>query len=150
MAVQASLKQRVPFAEVCPAGALCLAVEPVIDFDRRGQGDDQARDKDTGERLWQVRILDLDPAAGRFGGSKELKVKIASPVQPVPPSPQVPGYPPAVEFIDVTLTPYVDSQKCKGTAKAGPHKCGARLGWSIRAGAMVEPGTSHTGRSKAA
>ncbi|MEV6306106.1 hypothetical protein AB0M02_42310 [Actinoplanes sp. NPDC051861] len=35
-----------------------------------------------------------------------------------------------VEFIDVTLTPYVDSQKCRGTGK-----CRARLAWSVRSGA---------------
>ena len=149
MAIQMSTKHQVPFDQVCPHGALFLGVEPVIDFDLRGRGDDQARDKDTGERLWQVRILDLDPAAGRFGGSKELKIKVASPVQPVPPTSAVPGYPPAVEFTDVTLTAYVDSQRCKGAVKTGPHRCGARLGWSIRAGAMVGPATVTSGRPKA-
>ncbi|SCG14982.1 hypothetical protein GA0070610_1207 [Micromonospora echinofusca] len=135
MAVPNTIKVPVPFEYVFPHGALCLGVEPVTDFDKRGQGDDQARDKDTGERLWVVKVLDLDPEAGKFGGSKEVKVKIAAAVQPVPPASKIPGYPPAVEFSDVTLTPYVDSQRCKGNA----HKCRARQAWSIRASAVTEP-----------
>lgn len=50
----------------------------------------------------------------------------------------MPGYPPIVQFDDVMLTPYVDSQKCKGVGA----KCRARLGWSIRASAMSAPQTS--------
>ncbi|MFC0002823.1 hypothetical protein [Micromonospora siamensis] len=135
MAVPNTIKVPVPFEYVFPAGVLCLGVQPVTDFDKRGQADDQARDKDTGERLWVVKVLDLDPEAGKFGGTNEVKVKIAAPVQPVPPASKIPGYPPAVEFTDVTLTPYVDSQRCKGNAP----KCKARQAWSIRAGAMTEP-----------
>jgi hypothetical protein len=62
---------------------------------------------------------------------------VAAPVQPVPPAPTVPGYPPMVEFTGITLTPYTDSQRCKGTGS----KCRARLAWSIRATAMTEPQT---------
>jgi hypothetical protein len=36
--------------------------------------------------------MDLNEQAGKFGGSKEVKVKVAAPVQPVPPAPTVPGY----------------------------------------------------------
>lgn len=56
-------------------------------------------------------MLDLDPEAGRFGSAKEVKVKIAAPDQPIPPESLVPGYPPAVEFAGVTLTPYVNQQR---------------------------------------
>jgi hypothetical protein len=147
VAIPLTTKMSVPFEYVCPQGCLFLGVSPVTDFDKRGSGDDQARDKETGLRLWQVKVLDLDPEAGKFGATNELKIKVAADVQPVPPAPQVPGYPPAVEFTDVTITPYVDSQKCKGEKK--PHKCGARQAWSIRAGAMVEPRTA-TGTKKAA
>jgi hypothetical protein len=138
-----SIKVPVPWDYVAPHGALCLGVEPATDFDKRGQGDDQLRDKETGERIWLVRLLDLDPEAGKFGGSKEFKVKVVAPHQPVPPTSAVPGYPPIVEFTDVTLTPYVDSQKCKGVG----NKCRARLGWSVRASAMTAPQAS---RAKAA
>ncbi|GLW32971.1 hypothetical protein [Actinoplanes regularis] len=143
MAVPNSMKVPVPFDYVFPAGALFLGAEPATDFDKRGQGDDQLRDKETGERIWLVRVLDLDPEAGKFGGSKEFKVKVVAPQQPVPPASMVPGYPPMVEFTDVTLTPYVDSQKCKGAAG----KCRARLAWSVRASAMT---AAQTNRAKAA
>ncbi len=144
MAVPNGLKVPVSWELIAPHGALFLGVEPATDFDKRGTGDDQLRDKETGERVWLVKVLDLDPEAGKFGGSKEAKVKVVAPVQPVPPTSAVPGYPPAVEFTDVTLTPYVDSQRCKGS---GP-KCKARLAWSIRATGMTEP--RHAARLKGA
>lgn len=128
--VPASVRIPVESSYVFPAGALFLGVEPLTDFSKRGQGDDQARDEN-GVRLWQVRVLDLDPQAGKYGSSKEVKVKVASEVQPVPPASAVPGYPPMVEFEGVTLTPYVDSsRKCTD-------RCRARLAWSVRATAMV-------------
>jgi hypothetical protein len=130
-----TMKVPVPFECVFPYGVLCLGVEPATDFDKRGQADDQLRDKETGERVWLIKGLDLDPEAGKFGGSKEFKAKLPAPVQPVPPTSAVPGYPPAVEFTGITLTPYVDSQRCKGN---GP-KCRARLAWSIRIESMTEP-----------
>jgi hypothetical protein len=139
MAVPNAMKVPVPFDFVCPAGALCLGVEAATDFDRRGQADDQLRDKETGERVWLVKILDLDEQAGKFGGSKELKVKVVAPTRPVPPTSLVPGYPPAVEFTGVTISPYVDSQRCKAPEAGRPHKCKARLAWSIRATGMTEP-----------
>ena len=127
-----TMKVPVPFDYVFPHGALCLGVEPVRDFDAKGE-DKQARDRDSGERLWQVRVLDLDPEAGRFGSSREVKVKLAAPHQPVPPESTVPGYPPAVEFTGVTLTPYVDQQrKCTD-------RCRARLAWSVRIESMTAP-----------
>jgi hypothetical protein len=84
--------------------------------------------------------MDQDPDAGKFGRSTEVKVKIAAPVQPVPPTGvTLPGgiTVTPVGFTDLTVTPYNDSNPCKGIAK--PHKCRARLAWSIRAGALVEP-----------
>jgi hypothetical protein len=147
VAVPNALKVPVPFEYVFPAGALCLGVEPATDFEKRGQGDDQLRDKETGERVWLVKVLDLDEAAGKFGASKEVKVKIVAPVQPVPPASMIPGYPPAVEFTGVTLTPYVDSQRCKTDGPVSA-KCKARLAWSVRATGMTEPQAA--GKAKAA
>ena len=138
MSVPNALQVPVPMEYVFAHGALGLRVEPVTDFDKRGQGDDQARDKATGERLWQVVVMDLDPQAGSFGRSTEVKVKIAAAVQPVLPESPVPGYPPRVEFSDLTLTPYVDSQRCKGSDK-GAHRCRARLAWSVRASGLHAP-----------
>lgn len=130
--VPLTMKVPVPCEYVFPHGALCLGVEPVRDFDAKG-ADDQARDRDSGKRLWQVRVLDLDPEAGKFGASKEIKVKIASDQPPVAPEPAVPGYPPIVEFTGVSVTPYVNSQRrCTD-------RCKARLAWSVRAESMTAP-----------
>jgi len=68
-------ENQVPSEVVFPRGALCLGVEPVRDFDAKGS-DNQARDKETGKRLWQVLVVDLDPRVGRFGSTKEIKVKM--------------------------------------------------------------------------
>ena len=57
------------------------------------------------------------PGGGQFGGSTEVKVKIAAPHQPVLPPSAVPGYPPAVEFTDLVLTPYVDPSGARATAR---------------------------------
>jgi hypothetical protein len=146
VAIPINIKVPVPFDFVFPSGCLCLGVEPVTDFDRRGQRDDQARDKESGERLWLVKVLDLDEAAGKFGGSKEVKVKVAAAQQPVPPASMVPGYPPMVEFTELTLTPYVDSQRC-GPGQ-GQHKCKARQAWSMRAVSMIP--AQPAGKSRAA
>ncbi|GGQ70246.1 hypothetical protein [Couchioplanes azureus] len=146
MAVPNTMKVPVPWEYIAPSGALFLGVEAATDFDKRGTGDDQLRDKETGERVWLVKALDLDPEAGKFGATKEIKVKVVAPVQPVPPAVTVPGYPPMVEFTGVTLTPYVDSQKCKGTTE----KCRARLAWSIRATGMTEPQAAGKGAKAAA
>jgi hypothetical protein len=70
VAVPNGMKVPTPFEYVFPHGCLFLGVEPATDFDRRGQGDDQRRDKETGERVWLVKVMDLDPEAGKFGASE--------------------------------------------------------------------------------
>jgi hypothetical protein len=142
--VPMTMKVPVPFDYVFPHGALCLGIEPVRDFDAKGD-DKQARDRESGERLWQIRVLDLDPEAGRFGSSREVKVKIATAHPPVAPESTVPGYPPSVAFTGVTLTPYVDQQrKCTD-------RCRARLAWSVRAESMTgATPASKTSHEKAA
>jgi hypothetical protein len=140
MAVPNGIKVPVTFEYVFPAGVMFMGVEPVTDFERKktGAADDQARDKDTGERLWHVTVIDNDEEASKFGRSPAVKVKIPAPYQPVPPVAQVAGYRPLVAFEGLTLTPYVDQNKCKAPG-GGPHKCGARQAYSIRASAMVDP-----------
>jgi hypothetical protein len=130
--VPASIRVPVPSGYVFPHGALALGVEPVTDFSRRDEQDNQARDKDTGQLLWTVSVIDLDPAAVRFGREK-TKVKIAAPHRPVLPTPTVPGYPPAVEFIDLQLVPWVDDSRCHNSPD-----CRARLAWSLRASGISE------------
>lgn len=130
---------------VFPHGALALRVEAATDFTRRGQADEQARDPDTGERVWTVTVLDNDPAATRFGRSAEVKVKIAAPREPVLPEPQYPGVPPLVEFEGLMLTPWTDSSRC---IRSDP--CKARLAYSIRASAVVAPRSLPPAAQKAA
>jgi hypothetical protein len=134
-----SIKIPVPFEYVFPNGALFLDVDKLIDFDRLSEDDNQVRDEH-GERVWAVKVMDLDPEAGKYGRSTVFKVKIAAPAAPVPPAPAVPGYPPAVAFTGLTVTPYNDTSGCKGERR--PHKCRARLAWSLRAAALVPPNAS--------
>jgi hypothetical protein len=75
--IQGSIKVQVPCETVFPYGALCLGVDKQLDFGKRGNGDDQARDKDTGLRVWVVRVTDLDPEAAKPGRTSEVKIKIA-------------------------------------------------------------------------
>lgn len=122
-----------------PFGALYLSVDKLVDFDRLREDDNQARDEH-GKRVWVVKVMDQDPDAGKFGRSTEVKVKIAADVQPVPPAGlKLPGgiTVTPVEFTELTVTPYTDSNGCKGISK--PHKCRARLAWSIRAAGMTAP-----------
>jgi hypothetical protein len=136
--IPGSIKIPVPFEYVFPNGALLLGVDKLVDFDRLRDDDNQARD-DHGQRIWTVKVLDLDPQAGRFGRSTEVKVKISAPSAPQPPAAAIPGYPPTVAFTDLTVTPYTDATGCKGGRS--PHKCRARQAWSIRAAALVDPAT---------
>jgi hypothetical protein len=116
----------VAFDFVLPAGAYAESVEPVRDFDasKPGTAGVQARDKLTGHPLWTVNVYDPDPQAR----TKAIKVKIASPVQPVLPE-AVGGMPfRPVEFDGMTITPYV----AEGAGRP-------RVAYSIRARAMRAP-----------
>ena len=120
MAIRGPFK--VSFGDVFPYGAFAKGhVEPVRDFDRSSKEMFvQQRDKDTGELMWQVEVIDADPESK---GAE--KVKIVAPVQPVLPEPLA-GFPFApVVFEDLRLTPYVN--------QAG------RLAYSLRASGIVGP-----------
>jgi hypothetical protein len=101
-------------------------VEPMRDFDRSTREQAvQAVDRDTGELVWTVDVVDADPEARE----RTVRVKITAPVQPVPPEtlPGVPFRP--VEFEGLTATPYVT------TTASGRSK----LAWSFRATGMRAP-----------
>jgi hypothetical protein len=127
MAVQPPFPVR--FEDVFPHGAYVLAVEEARDFDklRDGVPDTQARDKESGERIWTVRVLDADPEAR----TSELKVKIVAPVQPVAPEAtgSIPFRP--VEFDGLKVTPYVK----EGNGRP-------RVAYSLRATGMHAPGSA--------
>nr|BFE84227.1 hypothetical protein GCM10020093_068280 [Planobispora longispora] len=75
----------ITFEQVFPHGCYVVGeVEQVKDFDASTNGRTvYAKDKTTGELVWQVPVMDADPALK--AGQKTVAVKILSPVQPVPP-----------------------------------------------------------------
>lgn len=125
---------------VFPNGAFVVGeVTAVEDYDAAKaaresgrQVDTQARDKNTGMRLWQVRVVDADELARK--GQVEVTVKIAAEVQPVPPA-AVAGMPfRPVEFEDLVVTPWIDSSRER-----------PRIAWSLRASGMHAPGSAGKG-----
>jgi len=127
----------VEFGVVFPYGAFVASVSSVRDFEASKPGQEvQARDKDTGELLWQVDVI---PVNERGDAEQAVKVKIPAPVQPVPPE-ALPGSPfRPVEFDGMTVTPWVDNQRCTGPRKGEPHRCRARIGYSLMAKSMRAP-----------
>ena len=133
MSIGLGTRFRVAMEDVFPYGAYFRLVEPDNDFDlvRSKAADPQRRDKDGGQRLWVVTVLDGDPEAR----TAEVKVRIASPVQPVAPSP-APGMPfPQVEFADLSALPWVDGQRCR-SRRADDRECRGRVSYSLRASDM--------------
>ncbi|WP_219516840.1 plasmid replication, integration and excision activator [Nonomuraea ceibae] len=115
----------VTFDMAFPHGCYVVGeVEPVKDFDASTNGRFvQTRDKQSGELVWQVSVMDADPTLK--AAQKTVSVKILSPVQPVPPAPMA-GLPfTPVEFDHMTATPYVN--------QAG------RLAYSIKVREMRAP-----------
>ncbi|MEV0581302.1 plasmid replication, integration and excision activator [Nonomuraea sp. NPDC050310] len=126
MAIQGPIP--VTFNQVFPHGCYAVGeVEPVKDFEASSNGRFvQARDKHTGELVWQIPVMDADPSLK--AAQKTVAVKVLSPVQPVPPAP-VAGLPiTPVEFDGLTITPYVNGS--------------GRLAYSIKATQMHAPRTS--------
>ncbi|MBB2914813.1 hypothetical protein FHS43_006125 [Streptosporangium becharense] len=121
----------VTFEQVFPHGCYIVGeVEQVKDFDASSGGRTVfAKDKTTGELIWQVAVMDADP--GVKAGQKTVSVKLLSAVQPVVP-PALPGLPfVPVEFDGMTVTPYVAQNT-------------GRLAYSIRATALRAPRTTGT------
>jgi hypothetical protein len=131
-----SVKVPVASEVVFPAGALWMGVEAQTEFGVLVGQNAQAIDKDTGLPLWSCTVIDLEEPdeTARFRRSTELKVRIAAHVAPVPPLPRVPGYPPVVAFIGLSMTPYLDAGRCS----SGRERCGCRLAYSLRATGVVE------------
>lgn len=116
---------RVSMQDVFPAGAFVVGeVEKVRDFDKSTpERFVHAQDKQSGELVWSVPVLDADEAAPK--SAKTVVVKIVAAVQPVPPDAVVAAgheFRP-VEFEDLTVRPYVDDRR-------------NRVGYSLRARAM--------------
>jgi hypothetical protein len=134
MAIQQ--RMRVRFEDVFPEGVgMRGAVVAVEDFDAiqrakaegKEPGDVQVRDKESGLRVWEVRVVDYDEDAPKNQG--EVTVKIAAAVQPVPP-PRVEGQKlRPVEFDNLTVTAWIDDRGNR-----------PKIAWSLRADGMHAPG----------
>jgi hypothetical protein len=124
-----AIKGAIPMqhGDVFPHGCFVVGeVQAMRDFDRSTKDQAiQAVDRDTGELVWTVDVVDADPAARE----RTVRVKITAPVQPVPPE-TAPGLPfRPVEFEGLTATPYVQMM-ASGRGK---------LTWSFRATGMRAP-----------
>lgn len=125
MALRGGTRFTVRFEDVFPSGCVLGAdtvVCKVTDFEKRGKADDQDVDKVSGQRVWAVRVMDLDPDLE--GRSREVVVKLSAPVQPVSPV----GPFQLVEFDGLTVTPWVNDKH--------------RMQYSIRATGMRSPMTA--------
>lgn len=97
----------------------------------------QQRDRDTGEPVWVVDVMDFDPEARE----RTFKVKITAPVQPVPPD-AIEGLPVRPVVLEgLMVTPYL---KEVGNGRS-------RIAYSLRATGMSAPrGVRVQGETKAA
>jgi hypothetical protein len=96
------------------------------DYDEATGRRSPAVDKHTGQRVFSVRVMDMDPELE--GRSRETVVKILADRMPVPPT-RAPFE--LVEFEGLQVTPYVDTGRCQGRGR-----CGARMAFSLRATGM--------------
>lgn len=143
MAMRGRIK--VPFGEAFPFG-LCTAseqVEPSRDFDKsNGSTFVQELDKDTGQPVWQVEVLDMDPEVRT--ADRAVVVRIVADVQPVLPD-VIAGTPfRPIELENLTATPWVDSKGCRPNEP----QCRARIKWSYRATGLRAPRGARAASSK--
>ena len=107
MALKNGSRFAVGMADVFPDGC-CLvpgSITEAQDYDEKTKTRHPSRDKVTGTRVFQLRVVDMDPELE--GRSRETVVKILTDYQPVPP-----GRAPfeMVEFEGLMVTPYVNDK----------------------------------------
>jgi hypothetical protein len=133
MALQGGHRFAVPMAVLFPHGVYAMSVEQAMDYDEKSGRRTPSKDKQTGELVWTVTVIDRDPEARE----KQVKVKVTGPVQPVLPGEIMPGSGlHAVDFTDVTITPYVSEGRGGGRA---------RLAYSLRASGVYAQGKAPAG-----
>ena len=106
MALQGGHRFTVSMAEVFPHGVYAMAVEQAMEMnERNGQRvTAPAKDKQTGETVWTVTVMDRDPEAR----TKEVKVKVLGGLMPMLPGEIVAGTGlHAVDFVGMSCTPYI-------------------------------------------
>ena len=125
MAVQGPF--RVACGDVFPHGVGVVgAVTALVDFDRSTkEAKVQQLDKESGQLVWVVDVMDFDPEARE----RTFKVKIVAPVQPVPPE-AVAGAPVRPVLLEgLTVTPYL---KDVGNGRQ-------RIAYSLKASGLAAP-----------
>jgi hypothetical protein len=142
LALTGGVRLPVSTGDVFPDGCVLLpgSLAVVQDFDERTRVPSPAVDKVTGQRVWQVRVHDLDQSIAE-GRSREVVVKLLADREP-----QVPGngqFVP-VEFDGLTITPYVDSSRCNGQGG----RCRSRSAFSLRA-TGIRPARPQAGKDAA-
>ncbi len=132
LALKGGTRFTVNFADVFPNGCVYLpgSIGEVEDYDEKTGRRTPAKDKLTGQRVYQVRVFDNDEELGKR--AREVTVKLLGDVQPVPP---VGPFEP-IEFDGMTVTPYV--------ANTG------RMAYSLRATGMRAPAGAKASRPAAA
>ena len=78
------------------------SIADAMDYDEKTKARTPAVDKLTGKRVWQCRVVDMDPELE--GRARETVVKIIADREPVPPT-RTPFE--LVEFDNLQVTPYV-------------------------------------------
>src|SRR3954471_17602840 len=139
MALQGGHRFTVSMGDVFPDGVYAMSVEQAQDYDEKSGRRTPSKDKQTGEWVWTVTVIDRDPLARE----KQVKVKVTAPVQPLLPGEIAPGTGlHAAEFTGLTITPYINEGRGR-----------PRMAYSIRATGMYAPGkapadsATPTGRS---
>src|SRR3954452_24368067 len=133
MALQGGHRFPVSMADVFPHGVYAMSVEQAQDYDEKSGRRTPSKDKQSGEWVWTVTVIDRDPEARE----KQVKVKVTAPVQPVLPGEIMPGSGlHAVDFTGLTITPYVNEGRAGGRA---------RMAFSFRATGMYAQGKAPTG-----
>ena len=103
MALRGGTRFAVPFEAVFPHGCVLVpdSIAEAQDYDERTKARTPSKDKVTGQRVFQVRVMDMDPDLG--SRSREIAVKVLADEAPVAPV----GAFQLVEFQGMTVTPYV-------------------------------------------
>lgn len=123
---------KVSHEQVFPYRAFLVSdVTAVIDYERSTKENRvQAADRESNLPLWQVEVLDGDPAASKR--TRTVTVKFATNKQPAcPPSASGTPFTPVI-FEELCLLPYID--------RSGES---SRIAWSFRASGM----TADTGKA---
>jgi hypothetical protein len=125
MALRGGSRFAVSMADVFPQGCVLIpgSITEAQDYDEKTGRRSPARDKVTGQAVWQCRVIDRDETLN--GRSPELVIKVLTDRMPVPPP--GPDFAP-VEFDGLQVTPYVTdkgrmaySLRCTGLRPARPH-----------------------------